>query len=92
MRLRYLAWTGHFLGIVLISFGLWWIFGHISGLPDYKLVVALAAITGLLFNHLRWWSLGKSVDSPETSEKINLLVVSNYLVLLLLIVMMDIHR
>ena len=92
MRSRYLVWTGHFLGLVLISFGLWWLLGHISSMPDYKLVVEMAAITGLIFNHLRWWSLGKRVDDPDTSEKINLLMVSNYLVLLLLMVMVDFHR
>ena len=92
MRPRYLVLTGHFLALVLVSFGLWWFLGHISGMPDYKLVIALAAMTGLIFNHLRWWSLGKRVDDPDTSEKINLLMVSNYLVLLLVFVMIDFYR
>jgi hypothetical protein len=92
MRPRYLVLTGHFLAFVLVSFGLRWLLGHISGMPDSKLVVSLAAMTGLVLNHLRWWSLGKRIDDPGTSERINLLMVSNYLVLLLVFVMVDFCR
>ena len=61
-------------------------------MPDYKLVVALAAMTGLVFNHLRWRSLSKKVNDPDTLEKVNLLIVSNYLILLLVVVLADFHR
>jgi uncharacterized membrane protein len=91
MKPRYLVWTGHSLGLVLVLFGLWWLLGHISGMPDYKLVVVLAALTGLVLNHIRWRSLGKNVNDPETFEKINLLMVSNYLILLFLVVLADFH-
>ncbi len=84
-----MVWTGHFLALVLTGFGLWWLAGHISGLPAYKLVVALAALTGLVFNHIRWSGLGKKVADPDLFERINLLCVANYLVLLLVLVLVD---
>jgi hypothetical protein len=92
MKTRYMVWTGHFLALVLAVFGIWWLIGHASGMPGYKLVVVLAAITGLVFNHFRWRGLGRKVSDPDTFEKINLLVVSNYLVLLLVLVLVDLHR
>jgi hypothetical protein len=87
-----MVWTGHVLGIVLISFALWWLVEHISGMPDYKLVVALAAMTGFVFNHFRWWRLGRKVNVTDIFEQINVLIVSNYVVLLLILMLVDIRR
>jgi chromate transport protein ChrA len=89
MRHHYMVWTGHFLAAVLMTFGLWWLVKHISGLPDFKLVLALAAITGLVLNHLRWNGLGRKVKDPEVLEKITFLCVANYLVMLLVLVLVD---
>jgi hypothetical protein len=90
MKSSYLVWTGHFLALVLVLFGFWWLSEHLSGMPYYKLAVALVAMTGLILNHFRWASFGGKVNDQETYEKINLLVVSNYLVLLLAFMLVDI--
>jgi len=89
MKPRYTIWISHFLGLLLIVFGLWWLIGHIAGMPDYKLVLGLAAMTGLVFNHFRWRSLSKKVGDPDMFEKISLLVIANYMVLLLVLMMAD---
>jgi hypothetical protein len=89
MQARYMVWTGHFLALVLMAFGLWWLIGHLSGLPGHKLVAALAALTGFVFNHIRWSGMGKTVNAQEVFEKINLLVVANYVVLLLVLALVD---
>ncbi len=92
MKGAYMVWMGHLLGIVLIAFALWWLVAHISGMPDYKLVVTLAAMTGLVFNHFRWWKLGRKVSDPDIFEQVNLLLVSNYMVLILILVLVDYRR
>ena len=75
--------VSHLLGFLLILFGLWWIAGNMAALPDYKLIVALAAVTGLVLNHFRWWYWGKKVNDRDTLEKVNYLMATNYLVMLL---------
>ena len=87
-----MAWTVNILGLVLLSLGIWWLTEHISGIPDYKLVAALAAMTGLVLNHCRWQSLGRKINDRDTLEKINVLIVSNYLILLLIFVLVDLRR
>ena len=89
MKSRYMVWTGHFLAFVLVVFGFWWLGKHMPGMPGYKQVVAFVAMTGLILNHIRWAGFGRSVADQETCEKINLLVISNYLVLLLAFAMVD---
>ncbi len=89
MRPRYMVWTSHLLGLILMSLGLWWLVGHISGMPDYKLVVALAAMTGFVFNHFRWRSHSRKINDLDTFEKFNFLIVSNYIVLLLVLMLVD---
>jgi len=71
-------------------FGIWWVMGNISGLPEYKLVAALAALTGLVLNHFRWWRLSSRSENREIIQKMNHLVISNYVVLLLICVLLDI--
>jgi hypothetical protein len=87
-----MVWIGCFLALVLIAFGLWWLIGHVSGMPGYKLVIVLAALTGFVFNHLRWWGLSRKAYEPDTFEKISILIVSNYVVLLLVLALVDFHR
>ncbi len=89
MRPRYMVWTSHFLGLILMLFGLWWLIGHMAGISDYKLVVALAAMTGFVYNHFRWWSHCKKISDSDMLEKFNYLIVSNYVVLLLILVLVD---
>ena len=92
MRLRYMEWAGHFLGFVLVLFGIWYLSGHLSAMPDYKLIVSLVAMTGLILNHFRWRNLTKKIKDAETFDRINLLVVSNYLLWLLAFVLVDFYR
>ncbi len=89
MLSRSMLCVGHTIGFILLMFGLWWLVENISGLPDYKLVAALAALTGLVMNHYRWWRLGNRIDNREIIQKVNYLVVSNYVILLLLFVLLD---
>lgn len=89
---RSMIYVCHLVGIVLIAVGLWWLAVDISDMSDYKLVVALAALTGLVINHFRWWRLGVMADSPELIQKFNYIFVSNYLVLLLLFILLSFKR
>ncbi|MBN2318971.1 MAG: hypothetical protein JXR49_07835 [Acidobacteria bacterium] len=88
MPSRLMLYVCHLVGFVLIMLGLWWLAENISGLPDYKLVAALAALTGLVVNHFRWWRLCCRVDNREIIQKVNHIIVSNYMVMLLLFVLM----
>jgi len=90
MPSRFMLYVGHITGFVIIMFGIWWVMGNISGLPEYKLVAALAALTGLVLNHFRWWRLSSRSENREIIQKMNHLVISNYVVLLLICVLLDI--
>ena len=92
MPSRYMLYVCHLVGFVLIMLGLWWLVQNISGLPDYKLVAALAALTGLVINHFRWWRLCSRVDTREIIQKVNHIIVSNYVVILLLFGLLDFKR
>jgi len=92
MKDDYRLWTGHLIGLLIVVLGVWWIIAHISSMPDYKLVVALAAVIGFVVNHFRWQKLGKRLDDLDARKSINALVVSNYLVLLLVLVIVDLRR
>ena len=89
MRSRSMLFISNLLGFMVMLFSLWWIAENIAVLPDYKLIVALAAVTGLVANHFRWWSWGKKVNGNEALEKMSYLVVCNYLVMLLGFVLVD---
>ena len=90
MRSRYLMWIGHSLVLVLLVFGFWWLSSHMAGMPDYRLFIALVAMTGLVLNHFRWWVLSRQVEDTNTLIKLNHLIVSNYLILLLAFALVDI--
>jgi len=92
MPSRSMLYVCHLVGFTLIMLGLWWLAVNISGLPDYKLVAALAAMTVLVINHFRWWRLCGRVDNRETVQKFNQIIVSNYLVMLLLFFLLDFNR
>ena len=89
MRSRSMLFISNLLGFMVMLFSLWWIAENIAVLPDYKLIVALAAVTGLVANHFRWWSWGNKVNGNEALEKMSYLVVCNYLVMLLGFVLVD---
>ena len=89
MLSRSMLYVCHLIGFALIMLGLWWLAENISGLPDYKLVAALTALTVLVINHFRWWRLCGGVDNREMVQKFNHIIVSNYLVMLLLFVLLD---
>jgi hypothetical protein len=83
---------GHFLGALVTLFGIWWLVINIAEMPDYKLIVVLAALNILVLNHFRWWNLGGKTDGGELWHKVDHIVVSNYMVLLLFLVMLDFRR
>lgn len=82
----------HLLGIIVVLFGAFWLVTNISGLPEYRLVIALAAISGLVFNHFRWCRLGEKIDDRDMANKVNHVVVANYMVLFLFIALLDFGR
>ena len=86
---RSMIYVCHLVGFVLMILGLSWLASNISGMPDYKLVVALAALTVLAVNHFRWWRLCRISDDRETIRKVNHVIVANYLVMLLLFVLLN---
>jgi hypothetical protein len=92
MRRCYLVWTGHFLLIVLLFLGIWWIGIHLSELPDYRLLPALVSATGLVLNHFRWRRFAGNIADLDIVEKFNHLIVANYLVILLALTLVDFRR
>jgi hypothetical protein len=86
------AVTGHLLAAIVVLFEIGWIVAHITGMPDYKLVVAVAAVNILAWNHFRWWRLGKKIDGRDLRDTVNHTVVSNYMVMLLFLVLLDFSR
>jgi hypothetical protein len=91
MRRRYLVWTSHFLLIILLALGIGWIGVHISGMPDYRLLTALVSATGLVLNHFRWRRFAANIADLDLVEKINHLMVANYLVMLLALTLADVR-
>ena len=91
MPSRSMLYVCHLVGFALILSGLWWLAENISGMPDYRLVVALAALTGLVVNHFRWWRMSGRIDNREMIQKVNHVIVSNYLVMLLLFVLLGLR-
>ena len=83
MKHKYLLWTGHLAAVLLLAGGVWWLMGDASGMPDYKMVIALAAMTALVVNHLRWWNLSREIGDRNILEKVDLLVVANYMIFIL---------
>jgi hypothetical protein len=92
MRPQIMALVGHLLGGLLALLGIWWLVENMAALPDYKLVVALAAVTGLVLSHFRWWRLGRKIHDEDIGVKVHYLIVSNYLIMLLGIVLLDFKR
>lgn len=83
MRHSWTVWTAHFCFFALLTWAFWWTARKLVGLPDYQVVVILAAMTGLAINHFRWWNLTKSI-AKETAERLNLIMLGSYLIMLLI--------
>jgi hypothetical protein len=84
-----IIWSGHVLALVLFALGLWWLSGDMARMPDYRLWIALVAITGLVLNHFRWWALSGDIEDKDISAKLNRLIISNYLIFLLVFALVD---
>jgi hypothetical protein len=89
MRGRYLVWMSHVLMAAALALGVWWIVNHMHGMPDYKLAAALAAITGFVLNHFRWWALRRRMEDSEITEKMTYFVAVNYVTVLLVFALVD---
>jgi hypothetical protein len=92
MRQRYMVWTGNFLVIALVALGVWWLILHVAGMPDYKLLIGLVSATGLVLNHFRWRKIKEEIGDLDLLEKVNHIMVANYLVMLLALVLADFRR
>jgi len=88
---RKMLWAGHVFMLILLGDGVRWLIGNIRGLPEFSLVLVLGAMSLLVVNHIRWWSLGKTVDE-STTLKIDALIVANYCILVLLLGLVDFQR
>ena len=88
MMHRNMLWAGHLFVLILLGDGVRWLVGNIRGLPEFSLLLVLAAMSLLVVNHLRWWSMGKTVDE-NTSLKIDGLVMANYCILVLIIALVN---
>ena len=71
MKHRYMLWTGHGFVLLLLGEGIGWLVGNIRGMPEFSLLLVLAAMTFLVLNHFRWWALGKNVDDSTTIAKVD---------------------
>jgi hypothetical protein len=85
MKHKYVLWTGHLLLLILLTNGIRWLAGHIRGMSDLNMLLSLAVMTGLVLNHIRWWKLRNSLERGEVLEKLDLLVIGNYSILVLLL-------
>ena len=88
MMHRNMLWAGHLFVLILLGDGVRWLVGNIRGLPEFSLLLVLAAMSLLVVNHLRWWSMGKTVDE-KTSLKIDGLVMANYCILVLIVALVN---
>ena len=91
MMHRNLLWAGHLFVLILLGDGVRWLIGNIRGLPEFNLLLVLGAMSLLVVNHVRWWSLGKTADE-STTLKIDTLVVANYCVLILLVALVNLRK
>ena len=92
MRQRYMVWTGNLLVIALLALGVWWLIVHITGMPDYRLLIGLVSATGLVLNHFRWQKIKGEIGDLGLLEKVNHIMVANYLIMLLALVLADFRR
>ena len=85
MNHRYMLWTGHLFVLLLLGQGIEWLTGNIRGLPEFRLLLVLAAMTCLVINHLRWWTFGNKVDDRTILARVDMIVVANYCILVLFV-------
>jgi hypothetical protein len=85
MKHRKMLWAGHLFALILLADGVRWLAGNIRGLSDLNLLLALAAMTGLVLNHLRWWFLERQIDDRNALAKFDPLIVANYCILILVL-------
>lgn len=92
MKHRNMLWAGHLFVLILLADGVQWLVGNVRGLSDYRLLLALAAMTGLILNHCRWWILGKRADNKEILDKIDPLILANYCIFVLVLQLFHFHK
>jgi hypothetical protein len=92
MKHRNILWTGHLFMLILLGDGARWLFGSIRELSDLNLLLALAAMTGLVLNHLRWCFLDRQVDNKEILSKLDPLIVANYCIFILVLQVFHMHK
>jgi uncharacterized membrane protein YidH (DUF202 family) len=91
MKHRCMLWAGHLFLFTILADGIQWLTQSIRSLSSFGLFIALAAMTILVFNHFRWWTLSKKVDEKEIADKIDVLIVTNYCIFVLALILMSYH-
>jgi hypothetical protein len=82
MKHRYMLWAGHLFVLIMLLQGLHWVAANIRSISEYALFLALAAMTGVVLNHSRWWVLSKKMNDEELLGKVDLLMLANYCILI----------
>ncbi len=83
MKHRNMLWIGHLFVLILLGDGAGWLVGNMRGLSETRLLLALAAMTGLILNHCRWWILGNKIEDKQVLDKMDPLILANYCILIL---------
>jgi len=92
MKNRKMLWAGHLFALILLGDGVRWLVGNMRDLSDLNLLIALAAMTGLVLNHCRWWLLSRQTDDKVIFAKIDLLMVANYCIFILVLQLVHFGR
>ncbi len=92
MRHRYMLWAGHIFVFVLLFQGFRWLAADFQGMKAYGVFLSLAAMTVLVLNHCRWWSLTRKQEDEAILNKIDLLMVANYCILVLVLELVRFYR
>lgn len=85
MKHRNMIWAGHVFLLILLADGVRWILENMRALSDYRLLLVMAAMTGLVLNHCRWWILGNRIEDKQFLDKIDPLILANYCIMVLVL-------
>jgi hypothetical protein len=88
----YMVWAINLQAFLLLAFGFWWLIGHMPGMPDYKLLCGLAALTGFVLNHFRWLKIARKINDIDVLGKFHHLMTVNYLIILLAFGLVDFRQ
>lgn len=91
MKHRNMIWAGHIFVLILLADGVRWMLENMRALSDYRLLLAMAAMSGLILNHCRWWMLGNKMEDTQVLGKMDTLILSNYCIMVLVLQLFHIY-